>query len=133
MKRLTLLASCLLLLTARGLAQRDETQERRPPTGVITAPGGHVVVAPRDPSEASAAAPCADAAPIRVALVIRGVANLRDRANIAGAVVGEVRKGGALVIEREDGPGSPWYEVTDVASGRRGWVHGNVIRVAYQR
>ena len=40
---------------------------------------------------------------------------------------------GALVVEKEDGPGSPWYEVTDVATGQRGWVHGNVIKITYRK
>ena len=92
--------------------------------------GAKVVTVPRDAS--SATEHCATA-PFRIAVVVKGVSNLRDRANIAGAVVAEVKKGDALVVEAEDGPGSPWYEVTDVGTGRRGWVHGNVIRIAYHR
>jgi hypothetical protein len=139
MRRLILIVACLSLLTTIGLAQRTRppagAQESQPIPGVITAPGAQVITVPGDTAATplATAAPCADAAHVRVALVIRAVANLRDRANVAGAVVGEVPKGGALVVEAEDGPGSPWYKVTDVLSGRQGWVHGNTIRIAYQK
>ena len=134
MKKLILIIACLSLLAATGLAQRGTTPESPQTPGVLTAPGAQVVIV-RPPGDgegsAPAAAPCAQSAPVRIALVIKGVANLRDQANVAGAVVAEVKEGSALVIEGEDGPGSPWYRVTDVRTGRQGWVHGNVIKITY--
>ena len=134
MKKLVIALVSLSLLAATVLAQRDggARPDRQSP-GVLTAPGGRVVNVPSASASEPAAAPCDGAPRVRVAVVVKGVANLRDRANIAGAVVAEARHGAALVIEGEDGLGSPWYRVTDVLSGRQGWVHGNVIKIVYQK
>lgn len=101
----------------------------------LTAPGALVVKVPSSESTAAARAnsPCAEPPPLVLAVVIKGRVNLRGRANIAGGVVGGVSKGSVLVIEGDDGAGSPWYRVTDVQSGKAGWIHGDVIKIAYRR
>lgn len=132
MRRLIIAATCISLTTVVVSGQRgDSEQARRQMPGVITAPGAQVVNVPSS-SATPTTRPCGTAE-FRVAIVVRAVANLRDRANIAGTVVGEAKRGSALVVEKEDGSGSPWYEVTDVATGQRGWVHGNVIKIAYRK
>ena len=79
------------------------------------------------------AAPCAKETGVELAVVISGRANFRDKANISGKVAAEVKKGSVLIIEEQDGPGSPWYKVTDALTGRKGWVHGDVIKIVYKR
>jgi hypothetical protein len=130
-----LIAAFLLALPCAAQERRRSQEEKRPAASPLTAPGGVVVEVGGGAAEAAAtpAAPCPGAPALRVAVVIKARANLRDRANIAGAAVASVRAGSALVIEAEDGPGSPWFKVTDVQTGKKGWVHGDVIRVTYTR
>ena len=103
----------------------------------LKAPGGLVVNVPTSGGAAAAGpaanTPCPVSPAVSLAVVIKSRVNLRGRANIAGGVVGEVGKDSVLVVEAEDGPGSPWYRVTDVRSGKAGWIHGDAIKVTYRR
>lgn len=153
MKRLTLVLACFFYLSAANVfAQQagsgesqssdsnsvgssfSETEKiRKSPN---TAPGGQMtVVAPSKIATVSGTAtPCASpSSGIEIAVVIKPRANLRKNANISGEVVGDVKKDSTLVIEEYDGPGSPWYRVTDVLTGKRGWIHGDVIKIAYKK
>jgi acyl-homoserine lactone acylase PvdQ len=55
-------------------------------------------------------------------------ANLRDTPNASSQVLLELEKGEALDILEEKAAG-PWYKVRHISSGKRGWVHGNTIRL----
>lgn len=134
MRQVAGLIAAFILALPCAAQDRRVPEEKRPAASPLTAPGGVVVEVDAGAGAASeAAAPCPGPQNVRVAVVIRARANLRDRANIAGAAVASVRAGAALVIEAEDGPGSPWFKVTDVTTGKKGWVHGDVIRITYTR
>jgi|SRR5215510_9836147 len=66
---------------------------------------------------------------IEIAVVIRQKANLRDSPNQFSNVIQEVSEGNAVVLLNERTGG--WYKVTDVITGKQGWIHGNTIRIAF--
>jgi len=144
MKKFTFSLASMLLMATVGWAQQaggspnggGNSGTKSGQTSPLTAPGGLVVKVPAFDSASTVRgnAPCAEESPaVLLAVVIKGRVNLRGRANIAGGVVGKVSKGSVLVIEAEDGPGSPWYRVTEVPSGKAGWIHGDAIKIAYRR
>lgn len=132
---ISVVAFVLLALPCAAQNRQQDGDGKRPQASPLTSPGAVVVEVAADKEAAGGAppAPCPGKADLRIAVVIKARANLRDRANIAGATLASVRGGAALVIEAEDGPGSPWYKVTDVATGKQGWVHGDLIRITYAR
>ena len=143
MKKYVLCIVSILLAATVGWAQQaggspsevGDSGAKNRRTSPLTAPGGLIVNVPAPDSTPTVRGnfPCSEPPALLLAVVTKGRVNLRGRANIAGGVVGEVTKGSVLVIEEEDGLGSPWYRVTEVTTGKAGWVHGDVIKIAYRR
>jgi uncharacterized protein YgiM (DUF1202 family) len=89
------------------------------------------VVSSGPPDLSAGSEPCPITQPLRIAVVTRLKANLRDSPNQFASVLQEVSEGNALVLTDERVSG--WYKVIDVLTTKEGWIHGNVIKMAFTR